>query len=65
MNISDSIDDFVRRLLAFPRKDEEWYCFFNRSFLIPKSELLKHGWDRKPVKIDVVVTDNEIILKRK
>ncbi len=65
MSISDSIDNFVRRLLAFPAKDEEWYFFFNRSFSIPKAELLKHGWDKKPYKIDVVVTDNEIILKRK
>lgn len=64
MSVTDSIGDIVRRVLALPRKDEEWYYFFNHSFSIPKEELLKHNWNKKPDKIDVVVTDNEIILKR-
>lgn len=64
MSVVDSIDNFVRKILALPKKDEEWYTFFNRSFFIPKAELLKYGWNEKPAKIDVVVTNDEIILKR-
>lgn len=64
MSVADSVGNFVRYILALPRKDEEWYYFFNRSFFIPKGELLKHGWNKKHVKIDVVVTDDEIILKK-
>ncbi len=59
-----SIGNLIRRVLGLPKKDEEWYFFFNHSFHIPKEELLKHGWNKSPNKIDVVVTDNEIILKR-
>lgn len=58
------IGDLIRRILGLPKKDEEWYFFFNHSFHLPKAELLKHGWDKKPSRIDVVVTDNEVILKR-
>lgn len=65
MGITDSVDNFFRMLLALPRKDEEWYYFFNHSFHISKEELLKHGWNKKPEKIDVTVTDNEITLKRR
>lgn len=63
-SFKDSCNDFIRRILALPRKDEEWYTFFNHSFHIPKEELLKNGWNKKPVKIEVIVTNNEIILKR-
>jgi hypothetical protein len=61
--MKDSIGNFVRRILGLPRKDEEWYTFFNRSFFIPKEELLKHGWNKRPAKMDVIVTDDEIVLK--
>jgi hypothetical protein len=64
MIVKDSIDNFIRKMLGFPKRDEEWYFFFDRSFHIPKAELLKHGWEKKPSRIDVIVTDNEIILKR-
>lgn len=60
----DVIGNLIRMILGLPKKDEEWYFFFNHSFHIPKEELLKHGWNKKPKKIDVVVTDHEIILKR-
>ena len=60
----DFIGDLIRRILALPKKDEEWYFFFNHSFHIPKEELLKHGWNENHKKIDVMVTDNEIILRR-
>jgi hypothetical protein len=60
----DFIGNLIRRLLGLPKKDEEWYFFFDHSYHIPKGELLKHGWNKSPKKIDVVVTDSEIVLKR-
>lgn len=64
MEIAEFFDDILRRIFALPRKDEEWYTFFNHSFHIPKEELLKHGWDRNDAKIAVTVSNDEIIIKR-
>ncbi len=64
-SVRSSIDDFIRKILALPRKDEEWYFFFNHSFHIPKEELLKHSWGGGNVDIDVVVSDKEIILRKR
>lgn len=62
--IKDFIGNLIRRVLGLPKKDEEWYFFFNHYFHLPKEELLKHGWNKRAKKIDVVITDHEIILKR-
>ncbi len=64
MRATEFVGDLLRKILALPRKDEEWYYFFNHSFCIPKEELLKHGWDKKYGSVEIVVTDNEIILKK-
>jgi hypothetical protein len=32
----DFIGDLIRRILALPKKDEEWYFYFNHSFHLPK-----------------------------
>jgi len=59
MNKEIDFDDLFRRILALPPKDEEWY-----TFCVPKKELLKKGWGGKPKKVEIIVNEDMIILKR-
>lgn len=59
MNKEIDFNDLFRRILALPPKDQEWY-----SFYIPKEELLKKGWSGKTDKVQVIINEDEIILKK-
>lgn len=59
LNKDIDFDDLFRRLLALPPKNEEWL-----TFTVPKVELLKKGWSGKPEKVETIVNEDMIILKR-
>ena len=52
-------DDLFRRILALPPKNEEWY-----TFCVPKRMLLEKGWKGKSEKVEIFVSEDEIILKK-
>lgn len=59
LNKDIDFDGLFRRLLALPPKNEEWL-----TFTVPKVELLKKGWSSKPEKVETIVNEDMIILKR-
>lgn len=59
MNKEIDFDDLFRRILALPPKDEEWI-----AFCVRKGELLKKGWSGKREKVEIIVSEDMIILKR-
>lgn len=59
MNKEIDFDDLFRRILALPPKNEEWV-----TFCVLKGELLKKGWSGKREKVEIIVNEDMIILKR-